>query len=119
MAAARWLDAGTRINGSALQQWRASFPNARCANVVGRGVSDADLAFLSGVTEVRADFFECVRITDAGLAHLTGIHTLDMLGCPGITDAGLTHLAGIDSLDMRGCAPATIAAARARGLPVK
>jgi hypothetical protein len=38
--------------------------------------------------------------------------------CPRITDAGLAHLTGIRKLLMRFCAPATIASARARGLPV-
>jgi hypothetical protein len=27
----------------------------------------------------------CAGITDAGLAHLTGIHTLRMAGCRGVT----------------------------------
>jgi hypothetical protein len=42
-----------------------------------------------------------------------------MCGCTGITDAGLAHLAGIHTLLMQGCAGATIDAARARGLPVQ
>jgi hypothetical protein len=60
----------------------------------------------------------CRQITDAGPAHLTGIHTLKMWRCEQITDAGLAHLTGIHTLDLRGCNPATIGAARARGLPV-
>ncbi len=60
----------------------------------------------------------CDQITDAGLAHLTGIHTLDVSGCTGITDAGLTHLRGVHTLYVYGCDPATIAAARALGLNV-
>ena len=60
----------------------------------------------------------CTGITDAGLAHLAGIHTLNMRWCDQITDAGLAHLAGIHALVMRNCAPASIAAARARRLPV-
>ena len=124
---ARWLDKKSHIKGSALRQWRASFPNARCAIVVGRGdVTDADLAFLSGVGEVHADLrgckritdaglahirgavrmlniASCMRITNAGLAHLTGIHTLTIAGCEQFTDAGLAHLTGIHTLDMSGC----------------
>ena len=46
-----------------------------------------------------------------------GIHSLDMSMCTGITDAGLAHLAGIHALRMSGCNAATIAAARARILP--
>jgi hypothetical protein len=53
----------------------------------------------------------CGQITDAGLAHLTGIHTLNMHNCARITDAGLAHLIGIHTLLMSGCNPATIAAA--------
>ena len=102
---ARWLDKKSRIKGSALRQWRASFPNARYANVVGRGdVTDADLAFLSGVGEVHADLRGCKRITDAGLAHIRGaVCTLNMSGCKRITDAGLAHLTGIHTLDMSWC----------------
>jgi hypothetical protein len=58
----------------------------------------------------------CCRITDAGLAHLTGIHTLNMGWCARVTDAGLAHLTGIHTLYMGGCTPAIIAAARARAL---
>jgi hypothetical protein len=39
-----------------------------------------------------------------------------MRDCRGITDAGLAHLKGIHTLGMAWCDPATIAAARARGL---
>jgi hypothetical protein len=62
--------------------------------------------------------YKCARITDAGLAHLTGIHTLDMSRCTRITDAGLAHLTGIHTLNMYGCNPAIIAAARALRLRV-
>jgi len=55
---------------------------------------------------------ECSQITDAGLAHLTGIHTLNMSRCARITDAGLAHLTGIHTLYVRGCTPAIIASAR-------
>jgi len=59
----------------------------------------------------------CTGITDAGLAHLAGIHTLNMDGCTGITDAGLAHLTGIHTLYMRECDPTTVACARARFPP--
>ena len=42
--------------------------------------------------------------TDAGLAYLSGIHTLEMRGCKLVTDAaGLAHLSGIHTLEMRNC----------------
>jgi hypothetical protein len=59
------------------------------------------------------DMRRCQLITNAGLAHLTGIHTLDMSWCKLITDAGLAHLTGIHTLRMVGCTHAIIAAARA------
>jgi hypothetical protein len=61
----------------------------------------------------------CKRITDAGLTHLTGIHTLDMGYCTLITDAGLVHLTGIHTLSMRGIHLATVAAARVLGFSVE
>jgi hypothetical protein len=61
----------------------------------------------------------CEQITDAGLAHLTGIHTLDMTVCKQITDAGLAHLTGIHTLLMYGCDRATVTAARALGFSVE
>ena len=45
----------------------------------------------------------CTGITDAGLAHLGGIHTFYLSNCTGITDAGLAHLGGIHTLLMNGC----------------
>ena len=102
---ARWLDKETRIQISALRQWRVSFPNARCANVVGRGdVKDAGLAVLRGLGDVHADLNGCGRVTDAGLAPLRGSsRTLSICGCAQITDAALAHLTGIHTLDMRYC----------------
>ena len=44
VAAARWLDVETRIDGS-IAAWRMCFPGARGANVVGRrDLADADFA---------------------------------------------------------------------------
>jgi hypothetical protein len=101
VAAARWLDAKTRIDGS-LGAWRTCFPGARAASVVNRGnLTDADFVHLAGVTTL--NMWMCTGITDAGLVHLRGIHTLDMSSCRGITDAGLVHLRGIHALGMRGC----------------
>jgi hypothetical protein len=57
-------------------------------------------------------------ITDAAFAHLSGIQTLKMGRCTQITPVGIAHLVGIKKLYMFDCNPATIAAARALGLPV-
>ncbi len=40
-------------------------------------------------------------VTDAGLPHLAGVHTLD-LRCTRVTDAGLPHLAGVHTLYLGG-----------------
>jgi hypothetical protein len=79
-------------------------------------ITDAGLAHLAGIHSLNMG--GCKRVSDVGLAHLTGIHSLNMRGCTGVTGAGLSHLAGIRALNMHDCAPAAIAAARARGLPV-
>ena len=114
---ARWYDRDTVITGE-LRKWRACFSDARCANVSKRrDLVDADLVHLSGVEEVNLS--GCTQITDAGLAHLRGVRVLNIEDCALITDAGLAHLTGIHTLDMMGCNPLTIAAARARGLPVE
>ena len=116
VAAARWRDEETHIGGP-LAEWRACFPGAVAASVVGRrDLRDADFVHLAGVKVL--DMWYCRGITDAGLAHLTGIHTLNMSGCAQITDAGLVHLTGIHTLWMFCCDPATIAAARALRLLV-
>jgi hypothetical protein len=46
--------------------------------------------------------YNCTEITDAGLAHLTGIHTLGLRGCARVTDVGLLHLRGIHALTIEG-----------------
>jgi hypothetical protein len=45
----------------------------------------------------------CNFITDAGLAHLSGVHTLNLSYCLLITDAGLTHLRSVHTLNLSGC----------------
>jgi hypothetical protein len=47
--------------------------------------------------------WRCTDITDAGLAHLCGIHTLVLRGGTAITDAGLVHLRGIHALHTIHC----------------
>ena len=107
VGAARWLDRDTKIRD--VKKWRACFPNARCAYVRGNpDLVDADLAKLVGVKEVHLDLRGWQRITDAGLAHLTGaVRTLNIEGCAQITDAGLAHLTGIHTLNIWGCAQIT------------
>jgi hypothetical protein len=50
-----------------------------------------------------------VSITDADLAHLAGVHTLNLSDCSEITDAGLTHLRGLDAVNLDSCSKITTA----------
>jgi hypothetical protein len=66
-----------------LADWRAANPGAEVANVAWRETSYPrwDFVHLVGLKAVKMRF--CRGITDAGLAHLAGIHTLNMGGCTG------------------------------------
>ena len=142
-----WHDATTRIVDVAV--WRASFPHARCANVRATwacGVTDAECArgnndegaffarWSSGLTDARLahvrgvltlDVRGCVRVTGAGLVrHVAGVRDLDVAGCPLVTDAALTALAGQGLQRVRVSARllpdgAAHAALRARGVDVE
>ena len=63
-------------------------------------ITDASLARLQGVAELRGLYLDGMKITDAGLAHLeglTGLQELDLEDTR-ITDAGLAHLKGLTGL---------------------
>lgn len=69
-------------------------------------IPDAAFAPLKGGGLKTLNMSECsARLSDAALAHLSGIHTLLMAGCsqPTITEAGFAHLAGIQELDISRC----------------
>jgi hypothetical protein len=113
-----WEDERTVIKGS-VAGWRTCIPRARWANVGGydehinnKGrrtqVMDADFAHFVGLR--RLNMMWCSSITDAGLVHLKGIHTLDMYACwqSTITDLAFSHLQGIHTLDMSHCDQRTI-----------
>ncbi len=69
-----------------------------------RGVTDAGLAHLKGLTGLWGLELYSAPITDAGLVHLkdlTGLRVLDLRGTQ-ITDAGLVHLKGLKGLEVLG-----------------
>ncbi len=70
------------------------------------GITDAGLAHLRGIHTLNMGY--CIGTTNAGLAHLAGIHTLSRYGS-GVTDGGLAHLAGIHTLHPAIADPATTA----------
>ncbi len=107
--------------------WRACFPQARGANVGGRGGSghddcgrptpiigrhlpmrDADFVHFVGLRALNMSY--CKRVTDAAFVHLQGIEKLDMSHCnqDTITDAAFTNLRGIHTLNMSDCNQPTI-----------
>src|SRR5262245_48030638 len=66
----------------------------------GTAATDADVAQLKGLTQLRALNLNLTKVTDEGLVHLKGMKHLEELGL-GLTavgDAGMTHLKGLNRL---------------------
>jgi hypothetical protein len=87
-------------------------------------ITNAGLAHLTGIPLKRLNLSGCFKITHAGLAHLTGIplKRLNLSGCFKITDAGLAHLTGIPlkRLNLSGCFEITDAGlAHLAGIPLE
>ncbi len=77
----------------------------RCVQVVNDGIVhlpcwilDKDLEHFRGIPRLNLNM--CKKITDTGLAQLTGIQSLH-LNSVNITDAGLKYLSGIQSLHLK------------------
>lgn len=69
--------------------------------IYGRGkVRDAEIAGVSGLSDLRHLDLSEMPITDAGLTHLTGLPELEILDLSNteITDAGLANLSGLTKL---------------------
>lgn len=66
----------------------------------GTQVTDAGLAHLKGLTNLKSLDLYYTRVTDAGLVHLKGLKNLEWLRLEGtqVTDAGLVHLKGLTKL---------------------
>jgi hypothetical protein len=62
-------------------------------------ISDNGLEHLKGIHTLN----ECQQITDKGLSHLKGIHTLNLRECKQFSDNGLEHLKGIHTLNLNEC----------------
>ena len=69
-------------------------------NLAGSKVTDAGLANLAALTNLRRLHLEKTAVTDAGLAHVKGLANLEYLNLYGtaVTDAGLAHLSGLKNL---------------------
>ena len=71
------------------------------ASTTGRTIRDADLVHLKGLPRLKVLYLGHVTdTTDAGLAHLAGVTSLEKLSLPDtrITDRGLAHLRGLTKL---------------------
>jgi DNA-binding transcriptional LysR family regulator len=70
--------------------------------VVGRPVTDDDLALFSKIRPLHRIMVDKTNVTDAGLAHLEGIDELELVSVchTEVTDAGLTHLEHLPNLRM-------------------
>ena len=69
-------------------------------SLAGTQVTDAGLAHLTGLTALESLHLGGTQVTDAGVVHLTGLTALKTLwlATGQITDAGLVHLAGLSAL---------------------
>lgn len=66
----------------------------------GTQISDAGLAHLQGLPQLRTLFLDNTQVSDAGLAHLRGLPQLKglRLASTKISDTGLVHLRGLTQL---------------------
>ena len=66
----------------------------------GPTVTDASLAHLSGLLALERLTLVATQVTDAGMAQLAELTALEVLSLDGVpvTDAGLAHLAGLTAL---------------------
>lgn len=63
-------------------------------------ITDAGLAHLTGMINLKWLYIRDTAVADAGLAHLKGLPKLEMLilNNTGVTDAGIVHLKGLTNL---------------------
>ncbi len=87
-------------------------------NLAGTQVTDAGLAQLKGLTELRWLNLWNTQVTDAGLDHLKGLNGLQLLnlGNTKVGDAGLKRLEGLTALDWLGLEQTGVTDAGVAGL---
>jgi len=64
-------------------------------------VTDAGLEHLKGVHTINLTW--CEKVTDAGLKYLNGVHEINLSDCEQVTNAGLKHLKGVHTIDLSCC----------------
>ena len=96
-----------RVITGPLRDWRAANPDARVANIAGRGdLVDVDFAFLHGVKCLNMQ--GCTGVTDVAFRHIAGVEWLDMSGCSQPSVTGFEALRGVKTLDISQCNQRTI-----------
>lgn len=96
------LDLGTHAGVSnAGLAYLSELKNLRALNLLGTSVTDDGLAHLARLTGLCVLWLAKTKITGAGLAHLAGLKSLRMLGLSGtaISDADLFHLKTLSNLE--------------------
>lgn len=89
-----------KISDDTLMKIVSIFPGIVDLDLAYTQVTDAGLAYISGLTNLTKLDLAHTQITDAGLVHLRGLTNLDELSLINtrITDAGLEHLSGLTKL---------------------
>ncbi len=76
------------------------FATLASVNSTGQAVTDAQLAYLNGATQIKELCLGDTKVTDAGLVRLQGLTQLQRLWLDNtqVTDEGLVHLRGLGRL---------------------
>jgi YHS domain-containing protein len=92
--------AGTNFGDAALAKLAVIGPNLRWLDLAGTRISDAGLAPIAAMSNLKRLHLERTGVTDAGLAVLSGLAGLEYLNLYGteVTDAGLDSLEKLPAL---------------------
>jgi hypothetical protein len=95
----QWVAMGGNVDADDLNAV-AQFPHLTSLTMMSRGFTDAGLANLTGLRELRDLNLSQASLTDDGLKDLAGFTQLETLWLYGtkVTDAGLVHLRGLTRL---------------------
>ena len=89
-----------RLGGRFQADWKGSDRPVIGVYLEKTPVTDADLEYLKGLTNLQVLRLADTQVTDAGLQHLKGLTRLQWLWLSGtqVTDAGLEHLKAVTGL---------------------
>lgn len=95
-----FISGADKITDAELANLAALSDQVFALNLAGTKVTDAGLASLAKLPNLRILHLEKTAVSDAGLAHLKGLNGLEYLNLYGtqVTDAGLSQLEGLKNL---------------------